>query len=102
MWRLNIPLYGEADAGRIWNRTLGKQLRHVQHFKQSQYDPCYFYKFGEGGQRLSVLMYVDDGYALTNAKTFADRELAVLDAKFKLTRKDANFFLGNNVRVWDA
>ena len=22
IWRLKVPLYGEADAGRIWNRTL--------------------------------------------------------------------------------
>jgi hypothetical protein len=26
VWRLKVPLYGEADAGRIWNRTLVRQL----------------------------------------------------------------------------
>jgi hypothetical protein len=44
VWRLKVPLYGEADAGRIWNRTLVAQLVRVQRFIQSQYDPCYFYK----------------------------------------------------------
>eukprot|EP00964_Phaeocystis_antarctica_P136168 scaffold100592_cov36-Phaeocystis_antarctica.AAC.1 len=44
VWRLRCPLYGEADAGRIWNRTLVKQLTEVQKFEQSQYDPCYFWK----------------------------------------------------------
>ena len=39
VWRLKVPLYGEADAGRIWNRTLVHQLVDVQHFKQSRSEP---------------------------------------------------------------
>ena len=101
VWRLKIPLYGEADAGRIWNRTLVKQLRGAQEFRQSQFDPCYFRKFKADGQRVDILMYVDDGYVVSNDKAYADHELSTLHAKFKLARKGPEFFLGNNVRVWE-
>ena len=63
VWRLKVPLYGEADAGRIWNRTAVKQLVSVQGFTQSEYDPCYFFKV-DGDQRVDIVLYVDDGYVL--------------------------------------
>jgi len=63
VWRLKVPLYGEADAGRIWNRTAVHQLCKVQGFMQSEFDPCYFYK-EEGGERVDIALYVDDGYVL--------------------------------------
>lgn len=44
VWKLLVPLYGEDDAGRIWNRTWMKQLCSVQCFRQSSYDPCLFTK----------------------------------------------------------
>eukprot|EP00965_Chrysotila_dentata_P157143 5191913-Pleurochrysis_carterae.AAC.2 len=34
-WELLKPLYGEADAGRIWHRTAEKQLVETQGFTQS-------------------------------------------------------------------
>ena len=100
VWRLKIPLYGEADAGRIWNRTLVKQLQ-LQGLTQSQYDPCYYRKFKKNGGRVDLLMYVDVGYVVTDDKSMADDELSTLHAKFKLSRKGPEYFLGNNVRVWD-
>ena len=99
VWRLKSPLYGEVDAGRSWNRTLVKQLRDVQRFRQSQYDPCYFYKLSSSNERIDLLMYVDDGYAVSNSQTLTDQVLDTLHAKFKLARKGPEFFLGNNIRV---
>ena len=58
-----VPLYGEADAGRIWNRTAVHQLVHVQGFQQSEFDPCYFFK-QVGDERVDIALYVDDGYVL--------------------------------------
>ena len=98
VWKLKIPLYGEADAGRIWNRTLVRQLR-AQRFVQSQFDPCYFRKSFPGGKRVDILMYVDDGYVVTNSTKAADAELAALHAKFTLKRKSSDYFLGNNIAV---
>lgn len=102
VWRLRCPLYGEADAGRIWNRTLVKQLTEVQKFEQSQYDPCYFWKHLSDGTRMDLVMYVDDGYVVDNNSTAADAELEILNKAFKITIKPAHFFLGNNVIVHDG
>ena len=63
VWRLKVPLYGEADAGRIWNRTAVNQLVNIQGFTQSEFDPCYFYKIS-GEERVDIALYVDDGYVL--------------------------------------
>ena len=63
VWRLRVPLYGEADAGRIWNRTAVNQLVRVQGFTQSEFDPCYFFKEVDG-ERVDIALYVDDGYVL--------------------------------------
>ena len=98
VWKLKIPLYGDTDAGRIWNRTLVRQLR-AQRFVQSQFDPCYFRKLLTGGKRVDILMYVDDGYVVTNWSKAADAELKTLHAKFSLKRKPSDYFLGNNIAV---
>ena len=100
--RLKVPLYGEADAGRIWNRTLVRQLTQVQKFQQSQFDPCYFWKHLSDGTRLDIVMYVDDGYAVDATSKAAEAELKQLNDAFKLTLKPAAFFLGNNVTVHDG
>ena len=102
VWRLLVPLYGEADAGRIWNRTLVHQLCNVQRFRQSEYDPCYFWKLLADGTRLDLVMYVDDGYAIDAYSPAADAELQTLNDAFKLTIKPAAFFLGNNITVHDG
>ena len=98
VWRLRVPVYGEADAGRIWNRTYVKQTE-AQGIQQSEYDPCYFYKCLDDGTRLDFVMYVDDGYVVDAHSAAADAELAALHAAFTIEVKAAHFFLGNNVIV---
>ena len=83
VWKLCVPLYGEADAGRIWNRTLVRQLVEVQHFNQSEYDPCYFWKHLADGTRMDLVMYVDDGYVVDAYSACADAELKQLHDAFK-------------------
>ena len=102
VWRLLVPLYGEADAGRIWNRTLVRQLVRVQNFTQSEYDPCFFWKHLSDGTRMNIVMYVDDGYVTDSNSSIADAELEQLNAAFTITLKNAHFFLGNNIVVDDA
>ena len=92
-------MYGEADAGRIWNRTLVQQLVGVQQFEQSEYDPCYFWKKLPDGTRMDVVMYVDDGFVVDSFSPHADAELEALHRAFTVAIKPARFFLGTNVIV---
>eukprot|EP00965_Chrysotila_dentata_P175167 5781913-Pleurochrysis_carterae.AAC.1 len=55
VWKLLKPLYGEADAGRIWHRTAKKQLVQTQGFTQSEFDPCYFFKKYSDGHRVDLI-----------------------------------------------
>jgi hypothetical protein len=104
VWRLTRPLYGEADAGRLWNKTLHKQLVKVQNFLQSDHDPCYYYKIYPDGTRLDIVVYVDDGWSEDDAGPNADRDLAILAKKFAgelgpMEYKEPSFFLGQNCKV---
>ena len=44
IWKMNVPLYGQGDAGLIWYRTLRTQLVQNQNFNGSECDPSYFWK----------------------------------------------------------
>ena len=55
-------LYGEVDAGYIWNRTATHQLCDVQKWNQSEHDPGYFWKVLDDGTFMDLLLYVDDAY----------------------------------------
>ena len=52
--QLNNNMYGQKQAGRVWNKFLIKKLTSVG-FTQSKYDECVFYR----GKVLYVL-YTDD------------------------------------------
>ena len=71
----------------------------VQKFRQSEYDPCYFWKILKDGTRMDFVMYVDDGYVVDANSDAAQAELDLLNAAFKIEVKNAHFFLGNNIDV---
>ena len=73
VWRINTPLYGQGDAGRIWYKTMSQQLI-IQGFVQSHGDPCLFVKTYSDGTTLDITFYVDDIFATTDAD-----ELAIAD-----------------------
>ena len=82
VWKLNVPLYGEVDAGYIWNRTATDQtatdqLIKKQKFKQSENDPRYFWKdlAVNRGTRMDLMLYVDDAYVTDQHSKLADLEL---------------------------
>ena len=62
IWVLMTPLYGEADAGRIWYQTFIAFLIKDRGFTQSRYDPCMFWKTLSDGTRFLCVIYVDDGF----------------------------------------
>ena len=97
IWVLKTPLYGEADAGRIWYKTFIKFLINDRGFKQSKYDPCLFWKHLANGSRMYIVIYVDDGFSADDSSSQADAELDAINKRFKIEIKPASFFLGNNV-----
>ena len=106
VWRLNVPLYGEVDAGYVWNRTATHQLVSVQGFQQSQYDPGYFWKIFADGTRMDLLLYVDDAYVTDDNAALADAELEAFgmafadkDGKSGITVQVPEHFLGANIDV---
>ena len=60
-----MPLYGQADAGAIWNRTVNKFFTDPTPdglgLERSTHDPCVYSKEVGPDERVSGPLYVDDG-----------------------------------------
>jgi hypothetical protein len=54
--KLKKNLYGQTQAGRVWNQHLVNGLINKLNFKQSTVDKCVLYR-----QKTILLLYVDDG-----------------------------------------
>jgi len=101
VWKLRRPLYGSADAARIWYQTLDEQLVS-QGFTRSEYDPCYYYKVYDDGARTDMSIYVDDSWVSDTSGERCDAELEKLGRAFKLTVKEVpDAFLGMNLSFPD-
>ena len=100
VWKLNKPLYGMADSGRLWYQTAVDQLVRVQGFTASEYDPCYLWKIFKDGTRIDMSIYVDDAWVTDNASTSADREIEAFATRFKIKIQDQpKQFLGLNINA---
>jgi hypothetical protein len=53
--KIHRNIYGQKQAGRVWNKYLSRKLTEVLGFKQSKVDECVYYR----GKTLYVL-YTDD------------------------------------------
>ena len=82
VWLLKVPLYGEVDAGYIWNRTATHQLCEVQKWNQSEHDPGYFWKILDDGTFMDLLLYVDDAYVTDCESPLADTEINTFGMAF--------------------
>ena len=60
------PLYGSADAARIWYQTIDKQLMS-QRFCRNEFDPCYYFKVYDDGACIDLSVYVDDSWVSDTA-----------------------------------
>ena len=106
VWQLKVPLYGEVDAGYIWNRTATHQLCKVQKWNQSEHDPGYFWKILEDGTFMDLLLYVDDAYVTDTGSPLADVEIETFGMAFAdhngesgIKVQEPDYFLGANVDV---
>ena len=110
VWKLTGPLYGGADSGRMWNKTLhrvmagdGGEQKVSLGFNQSEFDPCLYSKCYPDGTRMDIAIYVDDGWVEHDAGPQAEADLKLLAERFKgrelMTFKEPKHFLGMNVAV---
>ena len=98
VWKMLRPLYGQADAGRIWQRTIHKQFMK-QGYTRSEYDPCYYYKHYPDGGFMGICLYVDDGFCdMTHDCAAAEADLTALAQAFDIkVKRETDYFLGTNV-----
>ena len=92
--RLKKDIYGQKQAGRIWNQHLHEGLKKIG-FEKSKSDDCLYFR----GTTL-LLVYVDDTIIIDADKAKVEKTIADLrDAKFKITNKgDLKDFLGVDIQ----
>ena len=62
LWLMWVPLYGQTDAGAIWNRTINDfQTSSEMGYERCPSDPCVYSKSTSDGSRCTMPLYVDDG-----------------------------------------
>jgi hypothetical protein len=95
-WVLKIHrnIYGQKQAGRVWNQYLTDKLINKVGFKQSKVDDCVFYK----GNVIYVL-YTDDSILAGPSQREIDSVIQqIKDAKLDITVEgDIQDFLGVNI-----
>ena len=91
---LHQNVYGQKNAGRVWNKYLVDKLVNVLKFKQSTVDECVFYR----GNVLYVL-YTDDSILAGPNRDEIEQVLKELkEAKLDITDEgDVKDFLGVNI-----
>jgi hypothetical protein len=92
--KIHRNIYGQKQAGRVWNKYLVDKLVNVVGFKQSKVDECVFYK----GNVLYVL-YTDDSILAGPDQNEIDAVIQqIKDAKLDVTVEgDVQDFLGVNI-----
>ena len=98
---LKKNLYGQKQAGRVWNEYLHEGLL-ARGFKQSEVDMCLYYR-----GRVAMLIYTDDGIFCAPTQGDIDEVMAILQAPagkrneyraFKMTDEgDISDYLGVKV-----
>jgi hypothetical protein len=71
--KLNKNIYGQKQAGRVWNKPLVRKLQSIG-FKQSAVDECVFYR-----KKCIYVLYTDD--SILAAPTDKELDEVVKDMK---------------------
>ena len=95
--RLKRSLYGLKQAPRCWNKRVGNYLRQLG-FQQNEADPCVFMRFRGSGKTI-IALYVDDGIIAATSEAEVKMLIADLESEFKITAKEASYFLGFEITV---
>ncbi|EJK50602.1 hypothetical protein THAOC_30362, partial [Thalassiosira oceanica] len=91
--KLNKNLYGQKQAGRVWNQFLVNKLLKIG-FEQSKVDECVFYR----GSTIFIV-YVDDGLVLdTNGNSLDGFVQELKDAELVVEDQgDPSDYVGVNI-----
>ena len=82
MLKLLMSIYGQKQAGRLWNDLLHKHLLNLN-FQQCKTDLCLYFKRSQD-QLIIVGVYVDDLLVTSTLATMVDQffeDLKTLDVK---------------------
>ena len=85
-------LYGLREAGRVWYELIRDVLLDFQ-LTQSKIDKCLFHKTNEHGERMMVLLYVDDLLIFTDKDEHIDMVITHLKDNFN----EVTTTTGNNI-----
>jgi hypothetical protein len=94
--QIHRNIYGQKQAGRVWNKYLVTKLVKELGFKQSKVDECVFYR----GKTLYVLYYTDDSLLAGPDKGEIEKVINDLQNKAKLAitvEGDPADFLGVSI-----
>jgi hypothetical protein len=86
-------LYGQKQAGRVWNQYLVKGLKSIS-FKQSKVDECIFFH-----RDVIFIVYTDNGIFARPDKQEVDKAICEMKWHFDMEDKgDITDYLGINVQ----
>ena len=95
--RLLKALYGLKQAGRLWNKLLSEALEQIGLW-YSEYDECLYYWYGDDGDFLWLLIWVDDLLCITNSQVKLDDVYMHLTSLFELQDSgEPNMIVGINI-----
>jgi hypothetical protein len=94
--KLIKSLYGLKQAPRCWSERFGDFVKK-EGFKMSKADPCLF-TYEENGKKMLFTMYVDDGLIAYSDQKVLDWFLNKLRQEFKIVSKEANYYLGLEIK----
>jgi hypothetical protein len=96
--KIHRNIYGQKQAGRVWNQYLVRKLTKEVGFSQSKVDECVFYR----GNVMYVL-YTDDSILAGPTKAEVDKAIEdIKKAKLNITVEgDIKDFLGVNIHKQD-
>jgi len=90
--QLQRSVYGLKQALRCWNKRIGNHLVKLG-FKVSKADPCHYIR-ESNGQKLMLVLYVDDGLLTLTDPELLNCFLQELRIEFKIETRSPNYFLG--------
>ena len=83
---LKNSMYGNVDAAIKFFKLLAKWIRENMKMKQSQSDPCVFYKLDDDGELLLMVSVTVDDCAVTGMESDINWFMDELEKRFKITR----------------